>query len=100
MAGADDHEVALADFDALLLGAGIEVGIGDRVTVIERLHALEARDVEQHATAGHLVAHVLDAELLRAARIDELGVDSHCTSCRRGRCGRARPTASRPDTAC
>lgn len=44
------------------------------IEVRSYLDALEARHVEQHGTTGHLVADVLDTELLRTARIDEFGV--------------------------
>src|SRR5213075_392542 len=69
--GAHDHEVALANGDTLLRGAGVEVGIGNGVAIIERLDALVTSDVEQHAAADHLVADVLDAVLPGAAGVDQ-----------------------------
>src|ERR1700722_19513041 len=71
MPGPDVHEIAFTDLDALCLGAVVEIGDGDGITIVERRNALEARDVEQHASSDHLVANMLDAELLRAPHIDE-----------------------------
>ena len=74
MAGAHDDKVALANLDALGGGAGVELGRADRIAVRQRVEALEASDVEQDAAADHLVADMLDPELLRALRADQLGV--------------------------
>ena len=49
-------------------GGVVEVLAGDAVAVVERVHALEARHVEEHAAADHLVLGLLDAALLRAGR--------------------------------
>src|SRR5215813_13390327 len=64
--GAHDHVVAALHRDALLLRGLVEVRAGDAVAVLERVDALVARDVEQHAAADHLVLGLLDAALLRA----------------------------------
>jgi hypothetical protein len=61
MASAHDDKVALANLDALSVGAGVELGRADGVAVRQGVEALEASDVEQDAAADHLVAHVLDA---------------------------------------
>src|SRR3981081_1603387 len=46
MTGTNDDEIALADFDALLFRASIEIGIGDRITIVERLDALEPGNIQ------------------------------------------------------
>ena len=66
LAGAHDHVIAALERDALLFCRLVEVDAGHAVAVIERFHALEARHVEQHAAADHLVLGLLDAALLRA----------------------------------
>src|SRR5580700_127561 len=53
--GADDDEVAAADGDVLVLGAFVELVVGNALAVGHPLHAAEACDVEQHATADHLI---------------------------------------------
>ena len=60
--------------DVLLLGALVEFVVGDALAVLHPFHAAEARDVEQHAAADHLVLGMLDAEHGEAARVDQLGV--------------------------
>src|SRR6266568_161883 len=55
VAGADDHKVAAPDRDLLLLGAGVELVVGDGFAVLEPVDAAEPRDIEQHAAAHHLV---------------------------------------------
>src|SRR5262249_30020757 len=65
LSGAHDDVVAALDVDALLLRGVVEILAGDAVAVLERLDALEARDVEQHAATDHLVLGLLDAALLR-----------------------------------
>ena len=68
MAGAHDDVVAALERDVLFLRGGVEVVVGDAVAVVERVDALVARHVEQHAAADHLVLGLLDAALLRAGR--------------------------------
>ena len=58
----------------LRCGAGIEIVVGDALAVLERVDALEARDVEQHAAAHQLVLGVLDAELGEPVAVDGAGV--------------------------
>src|SRR6202035_3771647 len=60
--GTDQHEIAAADGDVLILGAFVELVVGDAFAVGHPLDAAEARDVEQHAAADHLVFRMLDAE--------------------------------------
>ena len=62
--------VAALEIHVLLLGGVVEVLVGDGVAVLEPLHALVARHVEEHAAADHLVLGLLDAALLRAERRD------------------------------
>ena len=68
------HEIAAPDLDVLVLGAFVELGVGDAFAVREPVDAAEARDVEQHAAADHLVLGMLDAEHVEALGIDELGI--------------------------
>src|SRR5262249_8741220 len=56
--GANDHEIAAADRDLVLLGAGVELVIGDAFAVLEPVDAAKARDVEQHTASHHLVPAV------------------------------------------
>src|SRR5262249_16118011 len=56
------------DGDSLRLRGAVEVLAGDAVTVVERLLAERARDVEENAAAHHFVLGLLDAALLRAGR--------------------------------
>ena len=72
--GADDDEIAAADGDVLVLGAFVELVVGNALAVGHPLHAAKARDVEQHAAADHFVFRVLDAEHVEALGIDQLGV--------------------------
>ena len=53
-----------------VLGALVELVVGDRLAVLEPVDAAKARDVEQHAAADHLVLGVLDAELAQAVAVD------------------------------
>ena len=70
LAGAHDDEIAAADLDVLRLGAGVEFVVGNAVAVGQPVHALEARDVEQHAAADHLALGVFDAELAETIGVD------------------------------
>ena len=54
-AGAHQHDVALADLDALLLGRRLQLVLADGLAHVEPALALEVGDVEQHAAADHLV---------------------------------------------
>src|SRR4029079_19668210 len=54
LSGADDDVVAALHGDALLLCGLVEVLAGNAIAVVERVDALEARDVEEHAAADHL----------------------------------------------
>src|SRR5499426_1434260 len=54
LAGADDDEVAASDGDVLVLGALVELVIGDAFAVLQPVDAAEAGDVEQHAAPHHL----------------------------------------------
>src|SRR6516165_11081168 len=47
LAGAHDDEVAAPDGDPLLLGAGVELVVGNALAVLHPRHAAEARDIEQ-----------------------------------------------------
>src|SRR5690606_13785142 len=62
LAGADDDEIALADFDILILGALVEFVVGNAFAVLEPVDPAMARDVEQHAAADHLALGMLDAK--------------------------------------
>src|SRR5579864_5801066 len=72
--GADEHEIAAADGDVLVLGAFVELVVGNAFAVGHPLDAAEARDVEQHAAADHLVLGMLDAEHVETLGIDQPGV--------------------------
>src|SRR6476660_1403022 len=74
--GAHNDEIAAPDGYVLLFCALIEFVIGNAFAVLHPFHAAKARDVEQDATADHLVLGVLDAEHRKAARVDQLGVVS------------------------
>src|SRR6185437_11969514 len=74
LSGADYDKVAAADRNILILGAFVEFIVRNALTVLHPFHAAEARDVQQHAAADHLVLGVLDAEYVEAARIDHLGL--------------------------
>ena len=62
----DEHRVARLQRDPLARQGVLQVLGGDLVGVGEGVHALERRDVDEHA-AGHEGAHLLDAELGEAA---------------------------------
>src|SRR5437870_5546545 len=68
LAGAHDDVVAALDGHPLRFGCAVEILAGDTVTILERLLAERARDVEEDAAAHHLVLGLLDAALLRAGR--------------------------------
>src|SRR5215813_9166217 len=74
LSGADDDEVAAADLDLLLLGALVELVVGNGFAVLEPVDAAETRDVEQHAAPHHLVLGMLDAQHVQPFGIDQLGV--------------------------
>src|SRR5262252_3971251 len=74
LAGANEDEVAAADLDLLLLGALVELVVGNGFTVLEPVDAAETRDVEQHAAPHHLVLGMLDAQHVQPFGVDELGV--------------------------
>src|SRR5262245_38813547 len=76
LAGADDDEVAAADRDVLVLGALVELVVGDGFSILQPVDAAEAGDVEEHATTDHLVLGVLDAEHTQAPGVDQLGVEA------------------------
>src|SRR2546421_414833 len=63
LAGAENYEIAAADFHVLRLGDPVELVVGNAVAVLEIVDAPLARHVEQHAAPHHLGARVLDAEL-------------------------------------
>src|SRR5215475_3177955 len=74
LAGANDDEVAAADLDLLLLGALVELVVGNGFAVLEPVDAAQTRDVEQHAAPHHLVLGMLDAQHVQPFGVDELGV--------------------------
>src|SRR5215472_10329674 len=74
LAGANDDEVAAADLDLLLLGALVELVVGNGFAVLEPVDAAQTRDVEQHAASHHLVLGMLDAQHVQPFGVDELGV--------------------------
>src|SRR6266478_4786638 len=74
LSGANDDEVAAADLDLLLLGAAVELVVGNAFAVLEPVDAAETRDVEQHAAPHHLVLGMLDAQHVQPLGVDELGV--------------------------
>src|SRR5262249_46015195 len=74
LSGANDDEVAAADLDLLLLGALVELVVGNGFTVLEPVDAAEARDVEQHAAPRHLVLGMLDSQHVQPFCIDQLCV--------------------------
>src|SRR5689334_21823124 len=74
LSGADEDKIAAADGHILLLGTLIKLIVRNALAVLHPLHAAEARDIEQHAAADHLVLGMLDAEHRKAARVDQLGV--------------------------
>src|SRR5215831_12993714 len=74
LAGANDDEVAAADLDLLLLGASVELVVGNAFAVLEPVDAAETRDVEQHAAPHHLVLGMLDTQHVKPLGVDELGV--------------------------
>src|SRR5215471_9201012 len=74
LSSADDDKIAAADLDVLLLGATVELVVGNAFAVLEPVHAAEAGDVEQHAASYHLALGMLDAQHAEPLGIDELGV--------------------------
>ncbi len=74
LAGAHEDEIAASDRHVLVLGAFVELVVGNALAVLHPFHAAEARDVEQHAAPDHLVLGILDAEHGKPARVDQLGV--------------------------
>ena len=74
LSGADDDEVAAPDLDLLMLGACVELVVGNALAILEPVDAAEAGDVQQHAASGHLVAGMLDAQHVQPLGVDELGV--------------------------
>ena len=74
LAGAHDDEIALADLDILLLGALVEFVVGNAFAVLQPVDAAEARNVQKHAAADHLVARVLDAENAETLGVDQVRV--------------------------
>src|SRR5207247_10705482 len=71
VAGADQQQVAALHGDVRGGGGGLEIGGGDRVTRLERAHALVPGDVEQDTPPGDLVARLVDAVLGGAAAGDQ-----------------------------
>ena len=57
-----------------VLGARVELVVGDAFAVLEPVDAAEAGDVEQHAAPDHLVLGMLDAEHVEPLGVDQLGV--------------------------
>src|SRR5262249_50519336 len=72
--GADDHEIAAADRDAVCACARVKLGVRYAVAVRQVLHVLETRDIKQYAAPDHLVARMFDAKLAEAVAIDQPGV--------------------------
>src|SRR5439155_314953 len=69
--GADDHDVALADLDALGRDDLVELLGHDRVAALEPVDALVAGDVEQHGAAAERLLLVVDGAAVGAAdRLD------------------------------
>src|SRR5207249_9962992 len=74
LSGADDDEIAAADFDVVLLGAAIELVVGNAFAVLEPVHAAKPGDVEQYAATDHLAFGMFDAQYVQPFGVDELGV--------------------------
>jgi hypothetical protein len=55
LSGPHQNEVALTDLDVLGHGAALQILGGDRLTRIQPLLALVAREIEEHAAADHAV---------------------------------------------
>src|SRR5262245_2600853 len=72
--GAHNHEIPPANLDPLCRRAGVKVVVGDALAILETVDALEAGDVEQHATTDQLVAGVLNPELGSSVAVDRGGV--------------------------
>src|SRR4029077_3733498 len=60
LAGAHNDEIAAADGHILLLGTFIQFVVGNAFAVLHPFDATESRDIEQDATADHLVLGVLN----------------------------------------
>src|ERR1700682_4321210 len=76
MTGTNQNEIAFADFDTLRRRTGVEVGYRYRISVVERLNALETCNIEQHTASDHLVANVLNTQFPGAAGIDKSCVEA------------------------
>src|SRR5215471_15554611 len=74
LAGANDDKVAATDLDLLLLGALVELVVGNGFAVLEPVDAAQTCDVEQHAAPHHLVLGMLDAQHVQPFGVDELGI--------------------------
>jgi hypothetical protein len=76
LSGTQDDEVAAPDLDVLLLGALVELVVGDGVAILQPIDAAKPRHVEQDAAADHLAPGMLDAELAEAVAIDLTRVEA------------------------
>ena len=71
-AGMEQHDVALADFDALLLGDLLDLLDVEGGAFLDDVGAVMGGHVEQHA-ARHHRRDFFDAEFLQSGRIGEIG---------------------------
>ena len=68
----EDHDVALADFDALLLGDFLDLLDVEGGAFLDHVGVVIGGHVEQHAARDHR-RDLLDTELLQAGGIGEVG---------------------------
>src|SRR6266404_1656595 len=71
-AGMEDHDIALADLDALLLRDLFDLLDVERGALLDHVGVVIGGHVEQHATGDH-GGYLLDTELLQAVGIGEVG---------------------------
>src|SRR6266404_1243249 len=71
-AGMEDHDIALADLDALLLRDLFDLLDVERGTLLDHVGVVIGGHVEQHAACHHR-RDFFDAELLQAGGIGEIG---------------------------
>ena len=63
MPRAHNHKVTFAYVDTLRSRTSIKIVVGDRIAVVQAIHAFPTRDIEQHAATNHLITHIFDSEV-------------------------------------
>ena len=91
LAGAERDEIALADFDVLILGAVASSSLPMPSPSLSQFDAAVPRDSSNTPRPTHLASGVLDAAHGEAARVDELRIVAVYGPCPRIRCAERIP---------